>query len=103
MQLFIKFCVLVFTCSPTLGHPLPFKTLLGGVTFDQNSTIVSAKALLSLYMVHINFSTVNMDEVGNDGGTADWVSSSCLSFFFLSLFLVLFFFFVLLHSLEIKL
>lgn len=78
----IEFGVVIHPSSPTLGHPLPFKTLLGGVTHGENNTIVSAKALLSLYMVHINFSTVNMDEVGNDGGTADWVSITFFLFFY---------------------
>lgn len=29
--------------------------------------------MLSLYVVNVNFSAVNMDESGNDAGTADWV------------------------------
>lgn len=29
---------------------------------------------MTLYAVHVNFSSVNMDEVGNAGGTADWVN-----------------------------
>ncbi|KAJ1527691.1 hypothetical protein ONE63_007650 [Megalurothrips usitatus] len=62
------------TFSPTLGHPTPFKSLLGGITYNANGEIVSAKAILSLYMVHVNFSTVDMDVVGNRGGTADWAN-----------------------------
>ncbi|XP_034247320.1 protein patched homolog 2-like isoform X2 [Thrips palmi] len=60
--------------SPTLGHPISYKSLLGGITYDENGVIISAKALMTLYAVHVNFSTVNMDEVGNQGGTADWAN-----------------------------
>lgn len=62
------------TFSPTLGHPIPFTSLLGGIEYDENGTIVSAQALMAMYMVHVNFSTVDMDTAGNDGGTADWAN-----------------------------
>jgi len=51
-----------------------FTALLGGVEKDENGTIISAKSLLTFYMVHVNFTAVDMEEVGNQGGTADWVS-----------------------------
>ncbi|KAK3928566.1 Patched domain-containing protein 3 [Frankliniella fusca] len=60
--------------SPTLGHPFEFSSLLGGIDYDENGVIISAKALMVMYMVHINFSTVDMDVAGNDGGTADWAN-----------------------------
>ncbi|XP_001601232.1 NPC intracellular cholesterol transporter 1 [Nasonia vitripennis] len=58
--------------SPTLGHPINFSELLGGITKDQNGRIVSAKVVKTQWMVYINFTKVNMDEMGNDAGTADW-------------------------------
>lgn len=59
--------------SPTLGHPLNFTDLLGGVTVDEQGRIVSARAVKTQWAVHINFSSVDMDNFGNDVGTADWV------------------------------
>ncbi|XP_011500202.1 PREDICTED: patched domain-containing protein 3-like [Ceratosolen solmsi marchali] len=58
--------------SPTLGHPLNFSQLLGGVTKDDKGRIIKAKVVKTQWIVHINFTEVNMDEMGNDAGTADW-------------------------------
>ncbi|XP_058809233.1 NPC intracellular cholesterol transporter 1-like isoform X2 [Phymastichus coffea] len=58
--------------SPTLGHPMNFSQLLGGVVTDDKGRIVSAKVVKTQWMVHINFTEANMDEMGNDAGTADW-------------------------------
>lgn len=59
--------------SPTLGHPMNFSELLGGITRDEKGRIVGAKVVKTQWMVYINFTKVNMDEMGNDAGTADWV------------------------------
>lgn len=59
--------------SPTLGHPINFIDLLGGITKDEKGRIISAKAVKTQWAVHINFSQVDMDNFGNDVGTADWV------------------------------
>ena len=59
--------------SPTLGHPINYTELLGGISRDKKGRIVSATAVKTEFMVHVNFSNVKMDETGNDAGTADWV------------------------------
>jgi hypothetical protein len=55
------------------GHPTDYVKLLGGIRRNETGHIVGASALLSLYMVHIDFLSVNFDENGNEAGTADWV------------------------------
>ncbi|XP_054005477.1 patched domain-containing protein 3-like isoform X1 [Hylaeus anthracinus] len=64
--------------SPTLGHPLNFTQLLGGVTRDERGIIISAKAVQTQWAVHVNFSKVDMDNFGNDVGTADWATDEIL-------------------------
>lgn len=59
--------------SPTLGHAVNFSELLGGITLDETGRIVSATAIKTDMMVHVNFLNVDMDKMGNDAGTADWV------------------------------
>ncbi|XP_076658012.1 patched domain-containing protein 3 [Halictus rubicundus] len=60
--------------SPTLGHPMNFTSLLGGITRDEQGKIISATAVKTQWAVHINFSKVDMDNFGNDVGTADWAT-----------------------------
>ncbi|XP_076246094.1 patched domain-containing protein 3 isoform X2 [Calliopsis andreniformis] len=64
--------------SPTLGHPLNFTDLLGGITRDEQGRIIAAKAVKTQWAVHINFSKVDMDNFGNDVGTADWATDDIL-------------------------
>ncbi|XP_076629861.1 patched domain-containing protein 3 [Colletes latitarsis] len=64
--------------SPTLGHPLNFTELLGGITRDEQGRIISARAVKTQWAVHINFSKVDMDNFGNDVGTADWATDDVL-------------------------
>lgn len=52
-----------------------YKDLLGGIETDSSGKIVKAKAITNIWWVNINFSTVDMDKVGNMAGTADWVQS----------------------------
>lgn len=66
--------------SPTLGHPMNFSELLGGIKRDSKGRIISAKVVKTLWMVYINFTEVNMDEMGNDAGTADWVKYTFIFF-----------------------
>ncbi|XP_076549025.1 patched-related protein 9 isoform X2 [Osmia lignaria lignaria] len=68
--------------SPSLGHPLNFTELLGGVTTDKEGRIISARAVKTHWAVHINFTNVDMDGAtfGNDAGTADWILPSLQSF-----------------------
>ncbi|XP_043281988.1 NPC intracellular cholesterol transporter 1-like [Venturia canescens] len=65
--------------SPTLGHPMNFTDLLGGVTRDEGGRVIGATAVETLWMVHINFSDVKMNESGNDAGTADWITVDILN------------------------
>ena len=59
--------------SPTLGHPMNYTQLLGGISRDESGRIISASAVKTEFMVLVNFSHINMEEMGNDAGTADWV------------------------------
>lgn len=59
--------------SPTLGHPMNYTELLGGIMRDELGRIISAKAVKTEFVTHVNFSNVNLDKIGNDAGTADWV------------------------------
>ncbi|XP_014230059.1 protein patched homolog 3-like [Trichogramma pretiosum] len=58
--------------SPTLGHPLNYSQLLGGITRDEEGRIISAKVVKTQWTVYVNFSLMDMNEMGNDAGTADW-------------------------------
>ncbi|XP_032683740.1 patched domain-containing protein 3-like isoform X2 [Odontomachus brunneus] len=64
--------------SPTLGHPLNFSEFLGGITLDESGRIVSATAVKTYMMVHVNFPNVDMDKMGNLAGTADWATEDIL-------------------------
>lgn len=50
-----------------------YTKLLGGITYDEQGRILSAKLVLSSWLTDIDFTKVNMDKAGNDFGTADWV------------------------------
>jgi hypothetical protein len=60
------------------GHPTNYVQLLGGIRKNDIGHIIGASALLSMYMVHVDFLSVNFDENGNDAGTSDWVYKHCL-------------------------
>ncbi|XP_054280172.1 NPC intracellular cholesterol transporter 1-like [Macrosteles quadrilineatus] len=62
------------TISPVLGLSMEYTHLLGGIVRNESGIIVSASSVLSQWMVHVNFSAVDMELVGNDGGTADWAT-----------------------------
>lgn len=59
--------------SPTLGHPMNFTELLGGIVKDEEGKVISAKVVKTHWMVYINFTKIDMNEMDNDAGTADWV------------------------------
>ncbi|KYN16514.1 Patched domain-containing protein 3 [Trachymyrmex cornetzi] len=59
--------------SPTLGHAMNFSHLLGDVTLDESGRIIAAGAVRTDLMVHVSFLNVDMDKIGNNAGTADWV------------------------------
>ncbi|KAG7201439.1 hypothetical protein KM043_004199 [Ampulex compressa] len=64
--------------SPTMGHPMDFTELLGGVTKDEQGRIIAAKAVRSQWMVYVNFSNVDMDKNANNAGTSDWGTEDVL-------------------------
>ncbi|PNF27986.1 hypothetical protein B7P43_G14201 [Cryptotermes secundus] len=66
------------TVSPVYGHSTDYVQLLGGIRRNGTGHIVGASALLSLYMVHVDFLSVNFDENGNEAGTADWATTPIL-------------------------
>lgn len=59
--------------SPTLGHPMNYSELLGGITRDEQNRITGAKVVKTQWVVYIDFTKIDMDEMDNDAGTADWV------------------------------
>lgn len=59
--------------SPSLGHPMNWTELLGDLSRDENGQIIGAKAIKTEWFLKVNFSSIDMDKVGNDMGTADWV------------------------------
>lgn len=64
--------------SMTTGHEANFERLLGDITRNETGHIVAAKGLLTHWMVYVNFSNVNHDQVGNSAGTEDWASVEAL-------------------------
>ncbi|KXJ79597.1 hypothetical protein RP20_CCG000345 [Aedes albopictus] len=66
------------TISPVTGHTIDFSELLGGVQRDWTGRIVSATALYSNWMVHVNYSEVDSDVSGNAAGTEDWVTEEAM-------------------------
>lgn len=58
-----------------MGRFKNYKELVGGVIRNETGHIVTAKSLQNFWMVLVNFTTVDMDKIGNNAGTADWVNS----------------------------
>lgn len=61
------------------GHPVSYERLLGGIKRDESGVIIEAETVISLWMVDINFTAVDMDKVGNLMGTADWATEHTLN------------------------
>lgn len=59
--------------SATSGHESNFLGLLGGIKRNSSGHVISASALMSHWMVYLNFSDVDHDKAGNAAGTEDWV------------------------------
>lgn len=66
--------------SPETGHPANFVSLLGGVETDNSGYIISAKALLTSWMLHLNFSQADSTKLGNNAGTEEWATYNTLEF-----------------------
>ncbi|XP_055549152.1 patched domain-containing protein 3-like [Wyeomyia smithii] len=65
--------------SPVTGHTVDFTELLGGVERDWSGRIVSASSVKTNWMLHVNFSEVDLDVSGNIAGTEDWVTEGALA------------------------
>lgn len=66
--------------NPESGHAANFVSLLGGIERDNEGLIVSAKSLISSWMLHINFSEVDSTKLGNIAGTEDWATYNTMVF-----------------------
>lgn len=66
--------------SPETGHAANFVSMLGEVARDSDGKIISAKSLISSWMLHINFSEVDSSKLGNNAGTEDWATFNTLAF-----------------------
>ncbi|XP_055603663.1 protein patched homolog 3-like [Uranotaenia lowii] len=64
--------------SPVTGHTVDYSDLLGGVQRDWQGRIVSAKSIISNWMIHVNYSEVDSDVSGNAAGTEDWVTEKAM-------------------------
>lgn len=65
--------------SPVTGHKVDFMPLLGNI--ERNSStgaIISAGSIRSTWYVHVNFSDVDHEKIGNMAGTEDWASELIL-------------------------
>ncbi|XP_025830631.1 protein patched homolog 1 isoform X2 [Agrilus planipennis] len=60
------------------GNFKNYTELLGNIETNEVGEIVSAKALHIFYMLHVNFSAIDIDTFGNTAGTADWASEDGL-------------------------
>ncbi|PSN55875.1 hypothetical protein C0J52_02764 [Blattella germanica] len=67
------------TISPVFGHPTNYIKLLGDIKKNETGHVVGASALLSLFMVHVDYSQINYDENGNTAGTADMATKTVLT------------------------
>lgn len=61
------------TVNPVTGHDTDFTHLLGDVRRNASGHIVGAGALLTHWMVYVNFTAVDHKKIGNLAGTEDWV------------------------------
>lgn len=60
--------------SPETGHQTNFVGMLGDVERDEAGRIVSAKSLITNWMVKVNFSQINYDKGGNNAGTEEFAT-----------------------------
>jgi Niemann-Pick C1 protein len=62
------------------GHEANFSSLLSGIERDANGKIVSAKSILTNFHLHLNFSEVDLNRVGNAAGTEEWTTVNIMRF-----------------------
>ncbi|XP_053693061.1 patched domain-containing protein 3-like [Sabethes cyaneus] len=65
--------------SPVTGHTVDYTEMLGGVERDWSGRIVSASSVMTNWMLHVNFSEVDLDVSGNIAGTEDWATEGALA------------------------
>jgi Niemann-Pick C1 protein len=68
------------TISPESGHATSFKAMLGGVEYDKDGRIISAKSIVSNWMLKVNFSQIDFNKIGNKAGTEDYTTIDVLRF-----------------------
>ncbi|XP_045465991.1 patched domain-containing protein 3-like isoform X1 [Harmonia axyridis] len=61
-----------------MGHLKNYTGLLSGIQRNESGHIIAASALQNIWMTKVNFSSVDMNKVGNIAGTADWASEESL-------------------------
>lgn len=66
--------------NPKTGHEANFISLLGGIERSPDGQVTSAKSLLSSWMLHINFTEVDSNKLGNMAGTEDWATYNTMVF-----------------------
>jgi predicted RND superfamily exporter protein len=62
------------------GHQMDLASMLGGVEKDSNGKIISAKSILTVFNLHLNFSEIDLNRVGNAAGTEDWATVDIMRF-----------------------
>ncbi|KAG5683724.1 hypothetical protein PVAND_012989 [Polypedilum vanderplanki] len=62
------------------GHEMNFTSMLSGIEHDSDGRIVSAKAILAIYNLRLNFSEVDLNQVGNDAATQEWTTVKIMQF-----------------------
>nr|XP_022901687.1 protein patched homolog 1-like [Onthophagus taurus] len=67
-----------YKMHPIFKNMKKYEDLFSGVTKNATGHIVSAKALHTMWMLHVNFSAIDINEAGNTVGTADWASPEAL-------------------------
>lgn len=64
--------------SLVLGRLKNYRSLIGGLSYNSSGHIIGAKSLQIIWFSDLNFTTIDMDKIGNNAGTADWASVECL-------------------------
>lgn len=66
--------------SPETGHAANFVPLLGGIETNSSGYIISAKSILASWMLHLNFTEVDSNKLGNIAGTEEWATYNTMAF-----------------------
>ena len=62
-----------YTYNPVTGHYQNYSQLLGGIQRDNNDQITKAATVIVSWYLYVNATKIDMNQVGNRVGTADWV------------------------------